>query len=260
AVRCGHLIKIQIVILWLPNLCDAKPRRISLMLRNTYSAYRQGGGMDQCRKVVISGMGVISPIGQSVTEVFSALAGMASGISLLQTPLLKKRFPAGQIGLSFEHHFQKLELPYLDRCQQLAILAAGQAIADAGLGSFAADGLRAGIYYGNVHGGSATEEGCFRQFLLEDKQTQRPFSVMAIMQNCGAAQIAIRHQVMGPVHTHGSACAASGAAIGEAMRAIRDGYLDVAIAGGAEAPLTPGILGLFDGTRALASPDPDDVR
>src|SRR5690606_9220709 len=50
------------------------------------------------------------------------------------------------------------------------------------------------------------------------------------------------------------------AAIGEAMRAIRDGYLDVAIAGGAEAPLTPGFLGLFDGTRALASPDPDDVR
>jgi 3-oxoacyl-[acyl-carrier-protein] synthase II len=141
----------------------------------------------------------------------------------------------------------------------MAILAARQAIADAGFESFGEYGQRAGLYYGNVNGGMATEQAWYQQMLLDGKQASRPFSAMAIMRNGGAAQISIRNQILGPVVTHGSACGSSGVAIGEAMRAIRDGYLDVAVAGGAEAPLIGSVFGVFDGTRALAVPDPDDV-
>lgn len=215
--------------------------------------------MSDKRTVVITGLGVISPIGLNIQELISSLTAGRSGIVLCDSPPLKKQFPAGAIPQSFAEDFTKLELPYLDRCQQLAILAARQAISDAGFEGFADYAQRAGLFYGSVKGGIASEQAWYQQMLMEEKQSARPFSAMAIMQNAGAAQISIRHQILGPVMTHGSACSASGAAIGDAYRAIRDGYLDVAIAGGAEAPLVAGMFGVFDGTRALATPDASDV-
>lgn len=215
--------------------------------------------MSKKRAVVITGLGVISPVGLNVDELFRSLASGTSGIKECEADALSKPFPAGLIRESFAEHFTKLELPYLDRCQQMAILAARQAIADAGLESFGEYGQRAGLYYGSVNGGIITEQAWYQQHLVERRQAARPFTAMAIMQNAGAAQISIRHQILGPVMTHGSACCSSGAAIGEAFRAIRDGYLDVAIAGGAEAPLTSSSFGAFDGIRALASADAIDV-
>lgn len=209
--------------------------------------------------VVITGLGVISPIGLNVNELSLSLSTGKSGIKLCEALPLRQSFPAGLIEESFENRFTRLELPYLDRCQQMAILAAGQAISDAGYENFEEYGQRAGVFYGSVKGGVATEQVWCHQFLVEGKQTARPYTAMAIMQNAGAAQISIRHKVLGPVMTHGSACSSSGAAIGEAFRAIRDGYLDVAIAGGAEAPLVSGEFGVFHGTRALALPDASDV-
>lgn len=211
------------------------------------------------RPVVITGLGVLSPIGLSVAEVGESLASARSGIAMMEAPPLKKSFAAGTVKQTFEDRFTKLELPYLDRCQHLAILAAHDAIHDAGLDKFSEYGQRAGLYYGNVNGGIATEQAWYQQLLVDGKQASRPFSAMAIMRNGGAAQISIRHQVLGPVVTHGSACGSSGIAIGDAVRAIRDGYLDVAVAGGAEAPLTASLLGVFDGTRALSAPDPEDA-
>lgn len=79
------------------------------------------------------------------------------------------------------------------------------------------------------------------------------------MLNAAPAQISIRHQIRGPVMTHSSACTSSGAAIGDALRAIRDGYIDVAIAGGAEAAMFPTFVALWGALRALAEPDPQDV-
>ena len=215
--------------------------------------------MSNKRDVVITGMGLLSPVGLNYGELFSSLAAAHSGIRLWESPVLTKKFPAGLIPDSFAECFTKLELPYLDRCSQMAMIAASQAISDAGLASFAQHEQRAGLYYGTVRAGQELEESWFRQLLVEHKQAARPYSVFAIMHNAAAAQISIRHQILGPVMTHSSACASSGAAIGDAYRAIRDGYLDVAVAGGAEAPLTASVFGVWDGTRALAAPDPADV-
>lgn len=208
--------------------------------------------------VAITGLGVLSSIGMSVSELEQSIFTTRSGIGLVEVSPLRKRFPAGVIEHSFAKSFPALERPFLDRCQQLAIHAADQAIAGAGLDDFHAIGLRAGLHYGNVNGGVSTAQSWYQQMLVEGKQASRPFSAMAIMGNAGAAQISIRHGIRGPVITHASACGSSGIAIAEAARAIADGYLDVAIAGGAEAPLTASLIGVFDGTRALSKADPLD--
>ncbi|GAB3304864.1 beta-ketoacyl-[acyl-carrier-protein] synthase family protein [Luteimonas notoginsengisoli] len=209
--------------------------------------------------VAITGVGVLSPIGLDVEGVVDALRTARSGIDRITTPPTPREFAAGVVKQDFADAFTRLELPFLDRCQQLAIVSARQALLEAGIEDFSDFGQRAGLYYGNVNGGAAATLEWSRQLLVEGKQAARPFAAMAIMSNAGAAQIAIRHKIFGPVVTHASACGSSGVALGEAARAIADGYLDVAVAGGAEAPLTAGVLGVFSGTRAMSGPDGDDV-
>ncbi len=215
--------------------------------------------MEQYRDVVITGLGVISPIGLSVPELLESLQTNHSGIRLWDSPLLTKQLPAGLIDRDFSGNFTKLELPYLDRCSQIAILAARQAVFDAGFEQFSDYGQRAGLFYGSVGGGVAVEHDWVRQFCVEHKQLAKPYTIMACMLNAAAAQISIRHQILGPVMTHSSACTSSGSAIGDGLRAIRHGYLDVALVGGAEAALIPTFMGLWGGLRALADPDPTDV-
>jgi len=209
--------------------------------------------------VVVTGMGVVSPIGQSLSEVRASLHTNRSGIAAWRSPLLEGILPAGVVPHDFADEFTRLELPYLDRCSQMALLAARQAVSDAGLDLFAPLGTRAGVYYGSVGGGVATEHEWVRQFHVDHKRLARPFTIMAAMMNAAAAQISIRHQILGPVMTHSSACTSSGVAIGDAARAIRDGYLDIAVAGGSEAALTPTFTALWSGLRALAEPFPGDV-
>ncbi|HET7656397.1 MAG TPA: beta-ketoacyl-[acyl-carrier-protein] synthase family protein [Luteimonas sp.] len=212
------------------------------------------------KQVAITGMGVISPIGLDVPAVAASLRDARSGIREVTVPPIERSFAAGAIDASFEDRFTKLELPFLDRCAQMAVLAARQAVDDANLApTLEAFGGRAGVYYGNVNGGTGAEQGWFEQMLVAGKQAARPYTIMAIMGNSGAAQVALRHKVLGPVITNGTACGSSGVAIGDAARAIADGYLDLAVAGGAEATITASVMGVFQGTRAMSAPDPVDA-
>ena len=122
-------------------------------------------------QVAITGMGVISPIGLDLPAVAASLREARSGIRLVQVPPIERGFAAGAIDASFEDAFTRLETPFLDRCAQMAVLAARQAVEDAGLpASFAGFGGRAGVYYGNVNGGTTAEQGWFEQMLLGQKQ------------------------------------------------------------------------------------------
>jgi 3-oxoacyl-[acyl-carrier-protein] synthase II len=209
--------------------------------------------------VAVTGIGLQCPIGVTVAEVGASLKALRSGIRRIEAPPLQRAYPAGVVDLETESFFSRLDAVYLDRCQQLAALAGRNALADAGLERLDALGARAGLYYGNVNGGSSRAQADYRQLLCNGQQATNPFSIIAIMHNSGAAYLSIRHGIGGPVHTHGSACVASGAAIGEAARAIRDGHIDIALAGGAEAPLSAAILAGFEGMRALAPVDALDV-
>src|SRR5512141_1048743 len=113
--------------------------------------------MGSARDVVITGLGVISPIGLSVSELLLSLRTNRSGIGLWESPLLSKQLPAGLIDKDFAGEFTKLELPYLDRCSQIALLAARQATVDAGVDQFAHYQQRAGVFFGTVCGGVKTE-------------------------------------------------------------------------------------------------------
>lgn len=209
--------------------------------------------------VAVTGIGVLCPIGVTVAEVAESLKTLRSGVRRIEVPPLQRAYPGGVVDLETEPFFSRLDAVYLDRCQQLAALAGRDARADAGLERLDTLRARAGLYYGNVNGGSSRAQADYRQLLCNGQQATNPFSIIAIMHNSGAAYLSIRHGIAGPVHTHGSACASSGAAIGEAARAIRDGHLDIALAGGAEAPLSAPILGGFEGMRALAPIDAVDV-
>ncbi len=213
----------------------------------------------QAREVLITGIGVISPIGLNRAELLSSLLASKSGVSLWESPLLEKTFPVGRVDRQFHDAFPLSERPYLDRCSQMAIIAARLAMEEAGISDFGGCGQRAGLYYGTVRGGIQTELGWAKQFYVDGKQTAKPYVVMGCMLNAAAAQISIRHQIRGPVMTHSSACSSSGVAIGEAYRAIRQGHLDVAVAGGAEATLIAEFLSGWDGLHALAKPDATDV-
>src|SRR5512133_872828 len=157
--------------------------------------------MPMNREVVITGMGVVSPIGCDLAELVSQVSAVHSGIRLCEPQWLQKKFPGGVVPRIFAGEFTKLELPFLDRCQQLAVVAARQAIADAGLGNFSGHAQRAGLYYGTVIGGAETAQFGYEQMLIEHKSA-RPFAMMAMMHNAGAAQISIRHQILGPVLTY----------------------------------------------------------
>lgn len=209
-------------------------------------------------RVVITGHGVISPIGETSAALRDSLLSGRSGIALWRSPALTKTFPAGVVPRSFVEDFPLPERPYLDRTSQMALLAARQALTAAGLWNFEKYDTRAGLWYATVRGGGETESLWLKEHFA-GKQAARPYTVMAIMHNAPAAHLSIQHQILGPVMTHSSACASSGAAIGDAYLAIREGRVDVALAGGAEAPLLAGMLGAWDGLRALAPADPEDV-
>jgi len=212
------------------------------------------------KEVVVTGLGIVSPIGQSATEVLDHLLEVRSGISLWSAEGFTKTFPAGIVRGDFDNHFEKKDLPYLDRIAKMSVAAAEQAMADAGLPSGLGDlGARAGVFAGTVSGGADTQTQWLRDYSAAGKQTARPFTLMAGMHNAPATWISIRHRITGPVITHTSACASSGAAIGDAMRWIRAGDLDLAIAGGCEATLNAPVMGAWDGLRALARPDANDV-
>lgn len=162
------------------------------------------------RDVVITGMGVISPIGLSVSELRESLLQNRSGIRLWQSPQMIRTLPAGVIERDFSSGFSKLELAYMDRCSQIGMLAAGKAMRDAGFDNFEGYAQRAGLYCGSVTGGVKTEHEWVRQFHVDGMQSAKPFTIMASMGNAAPALISIRHKILGPVLTNSSACASLG--------------------------------------------------
>jgi 3-oxoacyl-(acyl-carrier-protein) synthase len=211
-------------------------------------------------EVAITGFGLISPLGNSEPELVESLLGMRSGIRAFESPQLSRAFPVAAVDGEFSAGFNRVELPFLDRTTQMALLAARQASDRAGVVDYAGFGERAGVFHGTVRGGGSTEWEGLRQFYVEARKTAKPYVIMGCMANAAAAQISIRQHIFGPSACHSSACSSSGAAIADACRHIRGGEIDIALAGGAEAALAAPFLAGWDGLRALAELDADPAR
>ena len=210
--------------------------------------------------IAVTGVGVVSPLGNDLPSFDAALfAGRSAvrsrsldlpGIELPPVPVGAADFDAASIATPSR-------LP-LDRATAMALAAARDAVREAGLGDLAdIDRERLGVYWGSGMGGAATFEATCRTVYAERKR-MRPTSVVTTMPNAPVAEIALAFGARGAALSYACACASSAVAIGEAMRAIRGGWIDIAIVGGSESMLTPGVLASWQAMRVLAPVRPDD--
>jgi 3-oxoacyl-[acyl-carrier-protein] synthase II len=213
------------------------------------------------RRVAITGLGVLSPLGNSAAEAFGHAVAGQSAIRLLEIPWAEGLHAplAGRVDFEVERHFDGPRARMLDRVSQLALVAARQALADAHLQLPGGEGTRVGIFMGSGMGGPSTTDEGYQALYAQRSGRVKPFSVLMSMSNAPAAWIGIELAVSGPVLTYCTACSSSAVSLGEAWLRIRSGQVDVAIAGGAEAPLCFGVMKAWEALHALASVDPDDA-
>ena len=221
------------------------------------------------KRVAVTGIGVISPLGNDAATFFDRLVRGESAIARLPSPVAR---PAGRaatapprthIGAaaSFDgaQFFPGPKLRMMDRVSQFALAAANQALRDAALSLDGVDRRRAGVFVGTgMGGGQATDDAYFTLY-AEGSERVKPYSVLMAMTNAAASWIGIEHGLTGPNLTYSTACSSSAVAIGEAGRRIAAGEADVMIAGGSEAPLNFGTLVAWDALKTLAVEDPDDA-
>jgi 3-oxoacyl-[acyl-carrier-protein] synthase II len=209
-------------------------------------------------RVAITGLGVVAPLGNSCEELFSNLAAGRSGVRRLpEASAQGLRSPIGApVDFDGAAHFPAPRLRQLDRVSQLALTAARQAILDAGLDLAAEAPERSGVFVGSSMGGAETTDAGYRTLYAERSDRIQPYSVLNAMTNAPAAWIAIESGLQGPLLTYSPAGSSGAVAIGEAARRIQSGEADIMIAGGAEAPLVPGVLRAWEAMRTLASEVP----
>jgi len=213
------------------------------------------------RRVVITGLGVVSPVGSKPDDFFNNLMAGRSGIRRLESSFAEKlsvRVAGSVPDFDPSAHFTKMQLTGIERFSQMALAAARQAVEDAALVIEEQERPRAGVYMGTGMGGATTLDECYQELLLRDEPRLRPFSVLLTMNNAAASHISIAYQLQGANVTYSTACSSSAIAIGEACRQIRHGYADVMLAGGSEALLTHGAMKAWEALRTLALEDPND--
>jgi len=210
------------------------------------------------RRVVVTGVGVLSSIGNTVEQFEESLRAGRSGIGpITQVDTSRLRFHnAAEIrGFQPAEHFP--ELTWLDRFAQLGIVAARDAIADSALTWNDALRARTGVITGSCLGGIGTEDAYYFNYYHENKPRCSPTTIPRIMSNAVASHVAMEQKFTGATFTTSTACSSANHAIGQAFWLIRQGTLDCALAGGSEAPIVPGHLRAWEGMRVVA---PDTCR
>ena len=212
------------------------------------------------RRVAVTGMGVVSPLGGTTAELYHNASRGCSGIQRLQTPFAHRlQAPlAATVAFDGAAHFDPVRLRMLDRSSQFALVAARQAFADARCDWPAVDLSRVGSFVGTGMGGLTSNDEGYQTLYGERSDRIKPFTVLMGMHNASAAWIAIDFQLRGPSLTYSTACSSSAVAIGEAWWRIASGGLDLAIAGGCEAPLALGSLKAWEALHTLATMDAND--
>jgi 3-oxoacyl-[acyl-carrier-protein] synthase II len=206
------------------------------------------------RRVVISGMGAVTPNGHTITETWANIRAGRSGIAHVEG----FDMPQGTVNIAGQvknfdptEYMDKRTVRKTDRFAHLAVAAASQAVADADL-DIPADAARIGCSMGTGIGGLRTQEVAHAKLFEAGPDRLNPFWVTALIANMGAAEVSMALGTRGPLTTECTACAASGMSLGNATMYIRAGMADVMLAGGVEAPIAPLALGGFGTMRALS--------
>lgn len=212
------------------------------------------------RRVVITGMGTVNPIGNTVEESWQSARSGACGIAPItryDTSDMKVKLAGEVKGLNAELILGRRECKRMDRFTQLAMIAAQEAVQDSGLEMEKLDLDRCGVICSSGIGGFETVGEANRRSTERGYDAVSPFMIPMIISNIAAGQMAIRFGFRGMCTCVVTACAGGTNAIGDAFRHIRDGYGEVMLCGGAEAAITPLAMGGFTSMKALSeSQDP----
>src|SRR6187455_2105710 len=214
------------------------------------------------RRVVITGLGAVTPLGNDVRSTWGNLvAGRATAgpITTFDTTGFPVTFACEAKGFEPTQWIERKQARRMDRFAQMIVAAARQAQADAGL-EIEPECDRVGVSFGTAMGGLKSFEDTCDTLLQRGPDRVNPFALTAIIPNMGASRVSIELGTKGPLSAQCTACAASTMAIGDGLDAIRLGRADVVFAGGSEAPITPvGIAG-FAALRALSRRNDDPER
>lgn len=211
-------------------------------------------------RVVITGIGIVSPIGHTHAAFWSALVDGRSGIgpiTTIPTERLNTRIAAEVRDFDPAQHFDPKRVGLLDRFAQFAVVAARAAVKDAQLTLTEEIALQAATIVGNGAGGVITMDESYLRLYGQNAPRAHPLSIPRLMANAACSQISMDLGLKGPTFTTVSACASSTHAIGQAFQMVRTGQAPVALAGGTEACL---VLGTFKGWEALRVLSADTCR
>ena len=207
------------------------------------------------RRVVVTGTGVVSPVGNIREECWNNLISGVNGIApitLFDTADFKAKLGAEVKNFDPRQYMEKSDVLRSDRYAQFAVAAASQAVEESGvIGTLPPE--RVGVYFGSGIGGIHTFEIEHSKLLEKGPRRVSPLFVPMLISNMAAGMIAIRFNCQGAAMPAVTACASGSNAIGEAMRAIRHGYADAMITGGAEAAITASGIAGFVNMQALST-------
>jgi nodulation protein E len=210
------------------------------------------------RRVAITGLGAISALGKDVPEMWGAVCHGRSGVAPIHdVDVSGMRF---QNGAQVSHydaaaHFTANRALFMDPFSQFAVIAAREAVQDSGIAFTPELRENTAIVTGSGLGGQSTlGAGLAKLYLNESMRIDAPLIVPRAMSNAGASHISMEFCITGPAYTVSTACCSASHAIGQAFRMVRDGDVELAIAGGSEAPFGYGLLKAFEAMRVV-SPD-----
>jgi 3-oxoacyl-[acyl-carrier-protein] synthase II len=213
--------------------------------------------MKQQRRVVVTGLGALTPLGNTVPEFWKNLVDGKSGaapITRFDTSKFKTKFACEVKGFDPLNYFEKSEIKKMDPFTHYALVATAEAIHDSGLNLNAIDKTRVGVIWGSGNGGFYT----FQQEIIEYAKgdgTPRinPYFIPKVIVDIASGWISMKYGFMGPNFTTVSACATSTTAIIDAMNYIRWGKADIIISGGSEAAINEAGIGGFSALKALST-------
>jgi nodulation protein E len=211
-------------------------------------------------RVVITGLGTVSPVGLSTPSYWTALTAGQSGFALptmIALDRVNTKVVAEVKGFAPTDHFEQRQLSLLDRVSQFAVVAAREAIAQSGLSFRDGLGERTAAIVGSGIGGQSTQDESFKRIYGENAVRVNPLIIPRTMPNAPASQVSMFFGIKGPTYAVSTACASATHSIGQAFHMVRSGAVTCAVAGGAEAQITTGTVKAWEAMRILA---PDTCR
>ncbi|MFV8225415.1 beta-ketoacyl-ACP synthase II [Christiangramia aquimixticola] len=211
----------------------------------------------ELKRVVVTGLGALTPIGNNLQEYWEGLKNGKSGsapITYFDTEKFKTKFACELKNFNPLDHFDRKEARKLDRFAQYAMVAADEAIKDSGIDLDTVDKFRVGVIWGAGIGGLETFQNEVINFAEGDGSPRfNPFFIPKMIADIAPGNISIKHGFMGANYTTVSACASSANAMIDALNNIRLGYSDIIVSGGSEAAVTQAGMGGFNAMHALST-------